>query len=107
MMFLSLQGKKAAPCRFDWHQTGSQVTMSIYAKNSNPELCSVKANSTSVSGYKEFELKINLGRDKSVVNMMVTKVEVVMKKAEPMVWAASKKVSAKALRLSQTDSSDQ
>lgn len=49
MMFLSLQGKKVAPCRFDWHQTGSQVTMSIYAKNSNPELCSVEANSISVS----------------------------------------------------------
>uniref|UniRef100_A0A8C2ADQ5 Cysteine and histidine-rich domain-containing protein 1 n=1 Tax=Cyprinus carpio TaxID=7962 RepID=A0A8C2ADQ5_CYPCA len=90
-------GKKVAPCRFDWHQTGSQVTMSIYAKNSNPELCSVEANSVSLKihlnfeGDKEFELKMNLWGvidiSKSVVNMMAAKVEVVMKKAEPMAWA--------------------
>uniref|UniRef100_A0A671MHZ0 Cysteine and histidine-rich domain-containing protein 1 n=1 Tax=Sinocyclocheilus anshuiensis TaxID=1608454 RepID=A0A671MHZ0_9TELE len=90
-------GKKVAPCRFDWHQTGSQVTMSIYAKNSNPELCSVQANSTSLKiqlnfeGDKEFELKMNLWGvidiSKSVVNMMAAKVEVVMKKVEPMAWA--------------------
>ncbi|XP_050985285.1 cysteine and histidine-rich domain-containing protein 1a [Labeo rohita] len=90
-------GKKLAPCRFDWHQTGSQVTMTVYAKNSNPELCSVEANSTSLKirlifeGDKEFELKVNLWGvidiSKSVVNMMAAKVEVVMKKAEPMSWA--------------------
>uniref|UniRef100_A0A673HZP8 Cysteine and histidine-rich domain-containing protein 1 n=1 Tax=Sinocyclocheilus rhinocerous TaxID=307959 RepID=A0A673HZP8_9TELE len=90
-------GKKVAPCRFDWNQTGSQVTMSIYAKNSNPELCSVQANSTSLKiqlnfeGDKEFELKMNLWGvidiSKSVVNMMAAKVEVVMKKVEPMAWA--------------------
>lgn len=45
---LSLQGKKVAPCRFDWHQTGSQVIISIYAKNAIPELSYVDANSTTV-----------------------------------------------------------
>lgn len=37
-----------APCRFDWHQTGSQVIISIYAKNAIPELSYVDANSTTV-----------------------------------------------------------
>lgn len=44
-----VQGKKVVPCRFDWHQTGSQVIISIYAKNSIPELSSVEGNSTLVS----------------------------------------------------------
>lgn len=37
------------PCRFDWHQTGTQVIISIYAKNAVPELSYVDANSTMVS----------------------------------------------------------
>lgn len=45
---LYLQGTKVMPCRFDWHQTGSQVIISIYAKNSLPELSYVEANSTTV-----------------------------------------------------------
>lgn len=45
---ISLQGKKVVPCRFDWHQTGAQVIISIYAKNAVPELSYVDANSTSV-----------------------------------------------------------
>lgn len=44
-----LQDKKVVPCRFDWHQTGSQVIISIYAKNAVPELSYVEANSTTVS----------------------------------------------------------
>ncbi|KAM9469187.1 cysteine and histidine-rich domain-containing protein 1a [Clarias gariepinus] len=90
-------GKKVVPCRFDWHQTASHVTISIYAKHSNPELCSVRANSTTVcirvifEGEKEFEQTISLWGvidvSKSVVNMVAAKIEVVMKKAEPMSWA--------------------
>ncbi|XP_043107029.1 cysteine and histidine-rich domain-containing protein 1 isoform X2 [Puntigrus tetrazona] len=41
-------GKKVVPCRFDWHQTGSQVIISIYAKNAVPELSLVEGNSTVV-----------------------------------------------------------
>uniref|UniRef100_A0AAR2K823 Cysteine and histidine-rich domain-containing protein 1 n=1 Tax=Pygocentrus nattereri TaxID=42514 RepID=A0AAR2K823_PYGNA len=94
-------GKKVVPCRFDWHQTGAQVTVSIYAKNSNPELCSVRANSTTVSeelshlvifeGEKEFEQKISLWGvidvSKSIVNVMASKIEISLKKAEHMSWA--------------------
>uniref|UniRef100_A0A8D3DMA6 Cysteine and histidine-rich domain-containing protein 1 n=1 Tax=Scophthalmus maximus TaxID=52904 RepID=A0A8D3DMA6_SCOMX len=90
-------GKKVVPCRFDWHQTGSQVIISIYAKNAIPELCYVDANSTTLNiriifeGEKEFEQKISLWGvidvSKSMVNMMAAKIEVAMKKSEPMSWA--------------------
>ncbi|KAF5898217.1 cysteine and histidine-rich domain-containing protein 1, partial [Clarias magur] len=59
-------GKKVVPCRFDWHQTGSQVTITVYAKNSIPELSYVDANSTQLDihiifdGDKEFDQKIIL-----------------------------------------------
>ncbi|XP_034034221.1 cysteine and histidine-rich domain-containing protein 1 [Thalassophryne amazonica] len=90
-------GKKVVPCRFDWHQTGSQVTISIYAKNSVPELSYVDANSTTVNihvifeGEKEFDQKISLWGvidvSKSLVSMMAAKIEVTMKKSEPISWA--------------------
>ncbi|KAF7251146.1 Cysteine and histidine-rich domain-containing protein 1, partial [Varanus komodoensis] len=58
--------KKLVPCRHDWHQTGGEVTISIYAKNSVPELSCVEANSTSLNihivfeGDKEFNQNLNL-----------------------------------------------
>uniref|UniRef100_A0A8B9HS64 Cysteine and histidine-rich domain-containing protein 1 n=1 Tax=Astyanax mexicanus TaxID=7994 RepID=A0A8B9HS64_ASTMX len=69
-------GKKVVPCRFDWHQTGGQVTITVYAKNSVPELSYVDGNSTNV-----------IDATKSTMNMMATKIEIVLKKAEPMFWA--------------------
>ncbi|XP_058482658.1 cysteine and histidine-rich domain-containing protein 1 [Solea solea] len=90
-------GKKVVPCRFDWHQTGSQVIISIYAKNAIPELSYVDANSTTLNihvlfeGDKEFEQKISLWGvidvSQSKVNMMAAKIEVAMRKSEPMFWA--------------------
>ncbi|XP_066506883.1 cysteine and histidine-rich domain-containing protein 1 [Hoplias malabaricus] len=90
-------GKKVVPCRFDWHQTGSQVTITVYAKNSIPELSYVDGNSTTLDiqiifdGDKEFNQKIILwgviDAGKSSMNMMAAKIEIVLKKAEPMTWA--------------------
>ncbi|KAM4796978.1 cysteine and histidine-rich domain-containing protein 1 [Rhinophrynus dorsalis] len=89
--------KKAVPCRHDWHQTGSGVTISIYAKNSLPELSHVEANSTRVNihivfdGEKEFQQNLQLWGvidvQKSYVSLTATKVEIFLKKAEPMTWA--------------------
>lgn len=45
------QDKKKVACRYDWHQTGNQVVVTIYAKNTNPEHSYVEANSTVVSPY--------------------------------------------------------
>ncbi|XP_075448655.1 cysteine and histidine-rich domain-containing protein 1 [Ascaphus truei] len=90
-------GKKVVPCRHDWHQTGGGVTISIYAKNSLPELSYVEANGTLVNiqivfdGEKEFQHNLQLWGvidvQKSYVNMTATKVEIFMKKSEPMSWA--------------------
>ncbi|XP_029304916.1 cysteine and histidine-rich domain-containing protein 1 isoform X2 [Cottoperca gobio] len=91
------EGNKVVPCRFDWHQTGAQVIISIYAKSAVPELCYVDANSTTLNihvifeGEKEFMQKISLWGvidvSKSIVNMMAAKIEIAMKKSEPMKWA--------------------
>ncbi|XP_070773411.1 cysteine and histidine-rich domain-containing protein 1 isoform X3 [Enoplosus armatus] len=90
-------GKKVVPCRFDWHQTGAQVIISIYAKNAIPELSYVDANSTTLNihvvfeGEKEFNQNIIMWGvidvSKSTVNMMAAKIEIAMKKSEPMTWA--------------------
>ncbi|XP_063286912.1 cysteine and histidine-rich domain-containing protein 1 [Pelobates fuscus] len=90
-------GKKVVPCRHDWHQTGGGVTISIYAKNSVPELSFVEANSTLVNiqivfeGEKEFLQNVKLWGvidvQKSYVTLTATKVEIFLKKAEPMTWA--------------------
>ncbi|XP_053312522.1 cysteine and histidine-rich domain-containing protein 1 [Spea bombifrons] len=90
-------GKKVVPCRHDWHQTGGAVTISIYAKNSMPELSFVDANRTLVNiqivfdGEKEFQQNLKLWGvidvQKSYVTLTATKVEIFLKKAEPMSWA--------------------
>ncbi|KAJ3589888.1 hypothetical protein NHX12_010729 [Muraenolepis orangiensis] len=90
-------GVKVVPCRFDWHQTGAQVIISIYSKNSIPELSYVEANRTTLDihivfeGEKEFVQKISLwgviDASQSVVNMMAAKIEIAMKKSEHMSWA--------------------
>nr|XP_006118447.1 cysteine and histidine-rich domain-containing protein 1 isoform X1 [Pelodiscus sinensis]XP_006118448.1 cysteine and histidine-rich domain-containing protein 1 isoform X2 [Pelodiscus sinensis] len=91
-------GKKVVPCRHDWHQTGGEVTISIYAKNSLPELSHVEANSTMLNihiifeGDKEFDRSVKLWGvidvKRSYVNMTATKIELTMRKAEPMLWAS-------------------
>lgn len=49
-MFVCPQGKKKVACRHDWHQTGNNVVVTIYAKNSIPDNCCIEANRTVVSG---------------------------------------------------------
>ncbi|XP_067842439.1 cysteine and histidine-rich domain-containing protein 1a isoform X2 [Heptranchias perlo] len=90
-------GKKVVPCRHDWHQTGGQVIITIYAKNSIPELSYVEANSTVLNIHilfereKTFEHKVNLWSvidvKKSQISMTPAKIEITMKKAEPVLWA--------------------
>nr|XP_026269667.1 cysteine and histidine-rich domain-containing protein 1 [Urocitellus parryii] len=91
-------GKKVVPCRHDWHQTGGEVTISVYAKNSLPELSRVEANSTLLNvhivfeGEKEFHQNVKLWGvidvKRSYVTMTATKIEITMRKAEPMQWAS-------------------
>uniref|UniRef100_A0A8C6QWQ2 Cysteine and histidine-rich domain-containing protein 1 n=1 Tax=Nannospalax galili TaxID=1026970 RepID=A0A8C6QWQ2_NANGA len=91
-------GKKIVPCRHDWHQTGGVITISVYAKNSLLELSQVEANSTLLNvhivfeGEKEFHQNVKLWGvidvKRSYVTMTATKIEITMRKAEPMQWAS-------------------
>ncbi|XP_034950511.1 cysteine and histidine-rich domain-containing protein [Chelonus insularis] len=91
------QGKKIE-CRMDWHQTGSFVVVSIYAKKYNPNKSSVKLNPIRLtvdlffpeedSSYlMDVELRGIIDVDKSSVNMLPTKVEIKLRKAELGSWS--------------------
>uniref|UniRef100_A0A8C3JT39 Integrin subunit beta 1 binding protein 2 n=1 Tax=Calidris pygmaea TaxID=425635 RepID=A0A8C3JT39_9CHAR len=89
--------KKAVSCRQDWHQTSSQVVVTVYAKNPLPALSSVKANRTTLEvhvifeGNKIFQAELDLWGviqvEKSFVSMVPTKVEITLCKASPGSWA--------------------
>ncbi|XP_009285901.1 PREDICTED: integrin beta-1-binding protein 2 [Aptenodytes forsteri] len=88
--------KKAVSCRHDWHQTSSQVVVTVYAKNPLPTLSSVKANRTVLEvhvifeGNKIFQAELDLWGvieiEKSFVSMVPTKVEITLCKASPGSW---------------------
>ncbi|XP_060688760.1 cysteine and histidine-rich domain-containing protein 1-like isoform X2 [Hemiscyllium ocellatum] len=89
--------KKLVGCRHDWHQTGSEVVITVYAKTSNPELSYIDANRTMLTIHimfeqdKVFHKVLNLWGvvdvEKSYVNMGPTKVEINLKKRDPVTWA--------------------
>uniref|UniRef100_A0A8C2YZ76 CS domain-containing protein n=1 Tax=Cyclopterus lumpus TaxID=8103 RepID=A0A8C2YZ76_CYCLU len=57
------QDKKKVACRYDWHQTGNDVVVTIYAKNANPQLSSIEANRTVLSCQIQFENEKIFKRD--------------------------------------------
>ncbi|KAM9717932.1 cysteine and histidine-rich domain-containing protein 1 [Menidia menidia] len=89
------QDKKKVACRHDWHQTGNNVVVTIYAKNSNPEVSCIEANRTVLSCQIQFENNI-FKRDfhlwgvvnvkQSSVNMVPSKVEITLRKADQVAW---------------------
>ncbi|KAM0727292.1 Cysteine and histidine-rich domain-containing protein morgana [Formica fusca] len=90
-------GKKAQ-CRMDWHQTGSYVVVSIYAKKYLPNQSVIKLNPIHLtvdlffieenSRYNlDIELRGIVDVKQSSVNMLPTKVEIKLKKAEPGSWS--------------------
>ncbi|ERE75287.1 cysteine and histidine-rich domain-containing protein 1 [Cricetulus griseus] len=102
--------------RHDWHQTGGEVTISVYAKNSLPELSQVEANSTLLNvhivfeGEKEFHQNVKLWGvidvKRSYVTMTATKIEITMRKAEPMQWASLELPTAKKQEKQKEDIAD-
>ncbi|KAM3590478.1 uncharacterized protein V6R79_010594 [Siganus canaliculatus] len=90
------QDKKKVACRHDWHQTGNSVVVTIYAKNCNPSLSSIQANRTVLSCQIQFEENKIFKRDfhlwgvvdvqRSSVNMVPSKVEVTLRKADQVSW---------------------
>lgn len=90
------QDKKKVACRHDWHQTGNQVVVTIYAKNSSPEHSYVEANRTVLTCHiqfegdkvfhKDFHLWGVIDVNNSFANMVPSKVEVTLKKADVVAW---------------------
>nr|XP_006119255.1 integrin beta-1-binding protein 2 isoform X2 [Pelodiscus sinensis] len=95
--WLQKEDKKLVSCRQDWHQTSSQVVVTIYAKNPLPALSCVTASRTVIDahvafgGDRLFQAKLELWGvidvQESFVNMVPTKVEITLRKASPMTWA--------------------
>ncbi|XP_008558583.1 cysteine and histidine-rich domain-containing protein morgana [Microplitis demolitor] len=87
-----------APCRMDWHQTGSFVVVSIFAKKYHPNKSFVKLSPVRLTvqlyfpeDNKYYDLDVELRGvvdvDNSSVQMLPTKVEIKLKKAEPSSWS--------------------
>ncbi|XP_008316937.1 cysteine and histidine-rich domain-containing protein 1 isoform X2 [Cynoglossus semilaevis] len=94
--WLPKQDKKKVACRHDWHQTGNNVVVTIYAKNANPESSRIEANSTVLSCQIQFENDKIFKKDfhlwgvvnirQSSVSMVPSKVEVSLRKADQVSW---------------------
>uniref|UniRef100_A0A6J0TVG6 Integrin beta-1-binding protein 2 n=1 Tax=Pogona vitticeps TaxID=103695 RepID=A0A6J0TVG6_9SAUR len=96
-LWLKKQDKKLVSCRQDWHQTSSQVVVTVYAKKCQPESSFVKANHTVLDvhivfeGDKVFHAELDLwgviNVEKSFVNVLPSKVEITLGKSSPVTWA--------------------
>lgn len=92
-----VHGEKKS-CRFDWHQTGPFVTISVFSKVADPEKTVIEANKIAINinivfdgGKSLFEKSVHLKEEiipeESNVKMLGTKVEINLKKAEPFSWS--------------------
>ncbi|MBN3297469.1 CHRD1 protein, partial [Amia calva] len=91
------QDKKKVACRYDWHQTSRQVVVTVYAKNAVPDQSYVETNRTVMTVHIQFESDKLFHKDfhlwgvasveQSFVNMVPSKVEVTLVKADPVSWA--------------------
>ncbi|XP_025995378.1 cysteine and histidine-rich domain-containing protein [Solenopsis invicta] len=97
-LWLSKNMGKKAQCRMDWHQTGSYVVVSIFAKKYLPSQSAIKLNPVHLtidlffveenSSYcLDIELKEIVDVEQSSVQMLPSKVEIKLKKAEPGSWS--------------------
>ncbi|XP_036404688.1 cysteine and histidine-rich domain-containing protein 1 [Megalops cyprinoides] len=95
-LWVPKQDKKKVACRHDWHQTGNQVVVTLYAKNASPEQSTIEANRTVLSIRLQFENDKVFHRDfhlwgvvdvpHSFVSMVPSKVEVTLRKADAVAW---------------------
>ncbi|XP_056394811.1 integrin beta-1-binding protein 2 [Hyla sarda] len=88
--------KQKVSCRYDWHQTSSLVVITVYAKTALPDLTKVLANRTQLDihvvfqGKKEFTKQLELwgviDTKSCFVNLLPNKVEITLKKSDPVTW---------------------
>lgn len=89
--------KEPIQCRVDWHQTGTTVVISVFAKNYDPHKSLVSASPTrlkinicfpkeSQEFKKQYHLFGVIDVEKSSVSMLPTKVEIKLSKAFGETW---------------------
>uniref|UniRef100_W8BU85 Cysteine and histidine-rich domain-containing protein n=1 Tax=Ceratitis capitata TaxID=7213 RepID=W8BU85_CERCA len=98
MWFKEDQDRKVVICRYDWHQTPSNVIVSIYAKKYHYLLSKIEVNPIRLhvnlvfpeQEDSQFDLELELRGiidvNKTTAHMFGTKVEITMPKAEPGSW---------------------
>jgi len=85
-------------CRYDWHQTASHITVAIYAKKYDPAVSWVEVSPVRLCSHLHFpaengnfdldlELKGVVEVEACTANMLGTKLEIKLKKAEVGSWA--------------------
>lgn len=87
-------------CRYDFHQQGPTVTLSIYAKMPRPEHTCVELNAGRLKIDTRFGTDNKTKRfandwtlfglvnvEQSTVELLQTKIEIILKKAEPLSWS--------------------
>lgn len=91
------QDRSGVSCRYDWHQTGNFTVVSVFAKKYDPVKSVVKVNPIRLviqlyfpESEDCFNLDLELGGVINVAEcsaqMLSTKVEVKLRKAEPSAW---------------------
>lgn len=96
-VWLSKNTQKKIQCRLDWHQTPAFIVVSVFAKKYQPSQSFIKLNPIRLSidlffieensRYNvDLELKGIVDVAQSTVNMLPTKIEIQLKKAEPGFW---------------------
>ena len=87
-------------CRFDFHQQGSTVVLSIYAKMPRPEQTHVELNAGRLRVDTRFGPDAQTKRfcndwslfglvdvEQSTVELLQSKIEIILRKAEPLSWS--------------------
>uniref|UniRef100_A0A3P9NXL8 Zgc:92429 n=1 Tax=Poecilia reticulata TaxID=8081 RepID=A0A3P9NXL8_POERE len=83
--WVAKQDKKKVACRHDWHQTANTVVVTIYAKNSNPDFCSIEANPTVLICQIQFENNKIFKREFHFWGESIT-MEITLRKANQVSW---------------------
>ncbi|KAK6170098.1 hypothetical protein SNE40_018575 [Patella caerulea] len=92
-----VEGEEVKTCRYDWHQTSSNVCISIFAKTAIPDKCTIDINKVTCKLHlvfdggksvfnKTFHLSDLIVPEKSEVKMLGTKVELNLKKNDCFSW---------------------
>ncbi|ESO84272.1 hypothetical protein LOTGIDRAFT_155607 [Lottia gigantea] len=92
-----VDGEELKSCRFDWHQTSSNVCLSIFAKTVSPEKSTIEINKVTCKLHlvfdggksvfdKTFHFSDIIIPEKSEAKMMGTKVEVNLRKQDCFSW---------------------